>query len=453
MSSPLSVSRPVALVCACGGCALLLMTVLWSGKWTQGSPQVRLSVGILLLALALLSILLLDRSEVGRDGLLLALLPVGAAFFLRAACLDYASYDYRDFLAQWAAFFRDNGGFAAIREQVGDYNVPYLYFMAAISYLPMPDLYAIKLFSILFDVILAWGGLRLAQKLAPGRPEAGYLAFLALLLLPTVVLNGSYWGQCDSLYGALVLHALACALEKRPIPSMILLAVAFSFKLQTVFLLPLWGAFWLCGVVKFRHLLVFPVTYFVTALPALLLGKPLGDILGVYVKQAGQYDQKLVYNAPHCLCSHPRRHTAHRRGNGPAVQGGHWGGISAVSGGDGGALPPAEGPLPCPVGGGRGGAGGGNPLPSALHARAVFLSGRRAHSGLGLRRPAASTPGGGGTAGLSGLLCGVSAPEIQLCPPGVWAVLGDGGGVSHYAVRTGGGAGIFLPPAGRRAFL
>lgn len=298
MSSPLSVSRPVALVCACGGCALLLMTVLWSGKWTQGSPQVRLSVGILLLALALLSILLLDRSEVGRDGLLLALLPVGAAFFLRAACLDYASYDYRDFLAQWAAFFRDNGGFAAIREQVGDYNVPYLYFMAAISYLPMPDLYAIKLFSILFDVILAWGGLRLAQKLAPGRPEAGYLAFLALLLLPTVVLNGSYWGQCDSLYGALVLHALACALEKRPIPSMILLAVAFSFKLQTVFLLPLWGAFWLCGVVKFRHLLVFPVTYFVTALPALLLCKPLGDILGVYVKQAGQYDQKLVYNAP-----------------------------------------------------------------------------------------------------------------------------------------------------------
>ena len=43
----------------------------------------------------------------------------------------------------------------AVSPAVGDYNVPYLYFMAFISYLSAPDLYLIKLFSIIFDVILA----------------------------------------------------------------------------------------------------------------------------------------------------------------------------------------------------------------------------------------------------------------------------------------------------------
>ena len=98
---------------------------------------------------------------------------------------------------------------------IGNYNAPYLYFLAAISYLPIPDLYLIKLFSILFDVVLAWGGFRLVRHFAPERPNRPLLCFCLLLLLPTVILNGAFWGQCDALYGALTLHALACALERR----------------------------------------------------------------------------------------------------------------------------------------------------------------------------------------------------------------------------------------------
>ena len=298
MSAHLKVSPPAAAFCAAAGGVCLFLTLFWSTQWTLGSGAVRLGVAVCLAALAGLSLLLLFRHGFRGRALLLFLAPVGLAMFLRAACMDYVSYDFRDFLSVWAAFFRGNGGFAAIRQDVGDYNVPYLYFMAAISYLPVPALYAIKLFSIFFDVVLAWGGLRLAEVLAPGQDGKKAAAFLALLLLPTVVLNGSYWAQCDALYGALVLHALACALGKRPAGSVVLLAVAFSFKLQTIFLLPLWGAFWLCRRVAFRHLWLFPLTYLATAVPALLLGKPLGDILGVYVQQAGQYTNKLAFNAP-----------------------------------------------------------------------------------------------------------------------------------------------------------
>lgn len=252
-----------------------------------------------MLALLGLALWMLRREGYrGRDWTSL-LLPVAGAMLLRMCLLDYQSGDYLDFLSHWATFFREHEGFSALAMDVGDYNVPYLYFIAAMSGLNIPDLYGYKLFSIFFDVVLAWGGLRLVRVL---RGEQGgkclpAVAFLGMLWLPTVVLNGSLWGQCDAIYGALLVHGVALALEGRTGWSVVLAAVAFSFKLQTVFLLPLWGVLWLGKRIRFRELWLFPLTYLLTIVPALCLGKPLGDILKVYWEQMGQYP-RLSLNAP-----------------------------------------------------------------------------------------------------------------------------------------------------------
>lgn len=288
----------LALPCFAAGLALLCCAFLHALGLGLGSLGARGFVGLLLLLAAALAAALLRRSGCPARTVLALLLPVGLALFLRALALDAQTQDYRDFLSQWAAFFRDNGGFAAIREPLGDYNVPYLYFLAAISYLPVPDLYLIKLLSVACDVLLAWSGLRLTRRLCRAGSPAPLACFCALLLLPTAVLNGAYWGQCDSLYTFLLLLALDAALGRRPIVSAALLAAAFSFKLQAVFLLPLWCALWFGGRVKFRHLLCFPAAYAAILLPALLLGKPLGDILGVYFRQMEEYNSRLTLNAP-----------------------------------------------------------------------------------------------------------------------------------------------------------
>ena len=290
--------------------AVLALDLTWLEAYTEGGSGYfgralgtvgqRLAVAAVLLALAALALLLLRLEGTGRSILWVMLLPVGAAMLLRAACLNYTSTDYTDFLARWVEHFRSSGGFAALSADLGDYNVPYLYVLAAISYLDVPDMYLIKLFSILADVLLAWGGFRLVRVLRGGREgdRAPFIAFCLLLFLPTAVLNGAFWGQCDAVYGALVLHALALVLTGRNKSSVALLAVAFSFKLQTVFLIPFWGVLWLARRVKFRELWVFPLTYLVTAVPALLMGKPLTDILLVYFNQAGEYAHRLVLNAP-----------------------------------------------------------------------------------------------------------------------------------------------------------
>ena len=297
----------ITLPCAAAALAFVVCTVFRSSALQSGAQSVRIAVGLLMILPLLLALFLLQNEDCSLSGILILSLPIAAGLFLRLFFLDHRTHDYQTFLAQWAAFFRDNGGFAALKEPVGNYNVPYLYFLAAISYLPIPDLYLIKIGSILCDILLAWGGLRLTRQFTREGSPAPLLCFGILFLLPTVLLNGACWAQCDSLYTALILLALSAVTENRPKASVLLLALAFSFKLQTIFVIPLWCAFWFTGKVKFRHLLLFPAGYAVTVLPALLLGKPLGDILGIYLGQVGEHESYLTLNAPSIFAFLPYR--------------------------------------------------------------------------------------------------------------------------------------------------
>lgn len=118
---------------------------------------------LLLAAEAGLALVLLWRTGVlpKPAHVLCAALLLTAAFVLRGACLNYVTDDYRNFLSAWVDFFRTHGGLAALREPVGNYNVPYLTVLALISGSSLPDLHLIKLFSILFDVVLAWSVMQL----------------------------------------------------------------------------------------------------------------------------------------------------------------------------------------------------------------------------------------------------------------------------------------------------
>ena len=87
---------------------------------------------LLLAAEAGLALVLLWSAGVLRKPahVLCAALLLAAAFVLRGLCLNYETSDYTQFLTVWVDFFRTHGGLAALREPVGNYNVPYLTFLA-----------------------------------------------------------------------------------------------------------------------------------------------------------------------------------------------------------------------------------------------------------------------------------------------------------------------------------
>lgn len=258
-----------------------------------------LIVAFLMALLAGLGLWLLYREGLlrSRTSWILAAVLMLLALGARLAVFDYETLDYQNFLTRWCAFFREHGGFKALRWEVGNYNIPYLYLLAFFSYLPIRDLYLIKYVSVIFDVLLAWGVLRLLRRFtaSPSRRLAG---FFATLFLPTVFLNGAVWGQCDSIYTALLLLGIALALEGKPRASMVMAALAFGFKLQAVFVLPIYAVLWMKGRFKAKHLLLFPLTYVLLVLPAALAGRPFLDTITLYFSQTGSIGSGLNYNSP-----------------------------------------------------------------------------------------------------------------------------------------------------------
>ena len=252
-----------------------------------------------LLVLAAMGFLILWREGLfkSKAALFVSALLLLAAMALRAVMLPHETLDYQNFLTKWVDFYRQNGGFAALDRSVGNYNVPYLYFLAGFSYLGVRDLYCIKLLSILFDLILAWGVLRIVARFRDGA-AARLIGFFVTLFLPTVLLNGAYWGQCDSIYGAFAVWSVAFVLEDKPIRSVIAVALSFAFKLQAVFLMPVFLVLLFARRVKWWQLLFFPVTYLIVVLPCVLLGRPLKDTVLLYVNQADTVGGALNYNSP-----------------------------------------------------------------------------------------------------------------------------------------------------------
>lgn len=256
---------------------------------------------LILFAEALFAIWLLYRAKLLKNPLYItiALLLVAIAFCSRFFVLDYETTDYTLFLSGWVEHFRQHDGFAALSGQFGNcnYNIPYLYFLALFSYSSINSLYLIKLLSIFFDVLLAWAVMLMVKRYTSGDARS-LAAFFITLMLPTVFINSSVWAQCDSIYVALALLGIYFALDERPILSMALAALSFGFKLQAVFILPVYVVLWIYGKFNWKHFLVFPLTYIVLVLPAVLLGRPFIETLTLYIDQSGTVGNGLNYNSP-----------------------------------------------------------------------------------------------------------------------------------------------------------
>lgn len=230
------------------------------------------------------------------------LIPVLAVVYIallaRILFFDHETGDYLNFLKPWTQYFRDYGGFAGLKRSIGNYNIPYLFCLALFSYIPMSELYLIKLLSIGFDLLLAVSIAKLVLT-ASGSHGCRYLiSFAAAMLLPTVFLNGSCWGQCDSIYGGLAILSVYFILSDRPWHSMAALALSFAFKLQAIFIFPVFFVFLYTKKLKLYHLPLFPIVYFLAVSPAILAGRPVLDTLLIYVNQGSTVGNSLNYNSP-----------------------------------------------------------------------------------------------------------------------------------------------------------
>jgi len=218
------------------------------------------------------------------------------ALIVRIHGLPFTSQDYNAFLSRWFDSIKTGGGFSALKDTMGDYAPPYLYLLTIGTYTSLNKLFYIKMISFVFEIMAAFFIMKIVN-LKYKDEKFGYLSFGILLFIPTVIFNGSVWAQCDVIYTSFVIGSIYYILREKPVTSLIFYGIALSFKLQAIFILPLFGILIFKNRINIYHLLLLPISYLVLSIPSLIVGRPLRDILLTYINQSAEYTN-LTYNAP-----------------------------------------------------------------------------------------------------------------------------------------------------------
>ena len=231
---------------------------------------------------------------------LLIAVSVYAGISIRKQGMDFISADYTTYLQLWYENLKVNAGFKGLALDFYTYYIPYMCILAIATYIEEINLLLyIKIISIVSEFVCAllsgMIGYHLLKKEDKGNIS---VVIAALLLSPSIMLNGAYWGQCDYIYIAFILGSILLMLYERSAMSFVLLGIAFCFKLQTVFILPAYALYYICKrKFSFLNFLIIPVCYLIGGIPAILAGRPAKEVYGIYFGQTNLFDQ-LSMNTP-----------------------------------------------------------------------------------------------------------------------------------------------------------
>ena len=229
-----------------------------------------------------------------------------AGIILRILCFRIISRDMACCLLPWYEEYKSLSIKEALTTQIGNYNMLYQLCIIILTRLPFGAVVKFKMLSCIFDVLLSTAVYCFLKELRSQREAL--IGFALTFLLPTVWINSAAWGQCDSIYIAIIIWSLLFLYKKRYIPSFILLGIALSFKLQTVFIFPFIFCLFVKKILnkdpKVLYCLLIPISFFTTAVLNIISGRPITDILKVYFEQINIY-HKIALNYPSFWCIFP----------------------------------------------------------------------------------------------------------------------------------------------------
>lgn len=220
------------------------------------------------------------------------LVLLGLTLFTRVSLLPHVTDDFSDYLNIWMQYMLELPGAESLAAEIANYNMPYLYLLFGIAKL-VPYAYfmfSLKIFSVLFDFILAYYVMKLVGLKTENR-MTGIVAFFAALLVPSVIVNSAMWGQCDSVFSAFALGGLYYGLQKKSRLCWAFFALALSFKLQTVFLMPMLIVFLFRKDIRLRDVWVFAAVFVGLLIPAMIAGRSPISCISVYWNQANSYSE------------------------------------------------------------------------------------------------------------------------------------------------------------------
>ena len=215
----------------------------------------------------------------------------------RYAVKDFETQDFWFFTDQWMIFIRAHG-LESLRYPFTSYTPFYSYLLIAAYYLfpGLSNLFLIKLVSTVFDFICAWFVYKLV-RLHYTSDSMPYAAALTVLLAPTVLANSAFWGWSDIVFTTGLVACIYWLATQRQLAAISAFGLAFAFKPQAFFLVPLLIILFLKKQLAWFHFLLIPAMYMLMLIPVLIAGRPLDGLFTIYQDQVDLF-QTLSLNAP-----------------------------------------------------------------------------------------------------------------------------------------------------------
>jgi Gpi18-like mannosyltransferase len=220
---------------------------------------------------------------------LVGILLIGVSLVVRYLSYPLITSDYSGFLFHWVSVLHDQG-LSVFKYHFADYAPLYLYFLRLLSFIPISSLYSIKTLSAVFDIVISIFVYRIVRE--GDARHSRSLAFFAAALtfsIPTLLIDSSVWAQSDAVYAAGIIASLYFLIRRWPLAAVLAFSFALSIKIQAIFFLPILIGYLLRERLKVLYIVIVPLFFFITLLPALLVGGPLSYWGLIFFKQAGEY--------------------------------------------------------------------------------------------------------------------------------------------------------------------
>jgi Gpi18-like mannosyltransferase len=237
---------------------------------------------------------------------LISILMVSA---LKISLFPNQSFDISYFLSPWFDFLKLNGIFS-LSYPFNNYNPPYTLLLYLATFFTDNSVYGVKAVSFLFDFVFAYYSMKIVDFY---RPNIKQISFLTAFASPILIINSSIWGQCDVIYTTFLLICIYHFLNDRIYWAMFNFAIAFTFKFQTFFFLPVLAFLFFSKYIRFNNLyriiLIFVATFLVPLVIPVLFGRPVYStriyefynpegVLNIYLNQLNTQNQLVLYSVP-----------------------------------------------------------------------------------------------------------------------------------------------------------
>lgn len=160
------------------------------------------------------------------------------AFLIRLPGLDFVSKDMDLYVLKWFNEIIEFGQLNSMGLRIGDYNVFFQFLLTLLTYIDVEPLYLVKSIQLIFDFFLAFVGALFISDIKNHSKTYFLCIYTFILFCPTIFINSSVWGQCDSIYCTFLLLTIYCLYKEKFTLSFVFYGLAFAFKLQAIFLLP-----------------------------------------------------------------------------------------------------------------------------------------------------------------------------------------------------------------------